>query len=71
MPGDCGDNVLGENAGEIRGPNTLVSGKFDGTSAGPGSMFARESRDEFTFEKKKCKILIREKLLPIILLASC
>lgn len=40
MPGDCGDNVLGENAGEIRGPNTLVSGKFDGTSAGPGSMFA-------------------------------
>lgn len=40
MPGDSGDNVLGENAGEIRGPNTLVSGKFDGTGAGPGSMFA-------------------------------
>lgn len=40
MPGDPGDNILGENAGEIRGPNTLISGEIDGCGAALGIMFA-------------------------------
>lgn len=40
IPGDLGDSTPGENAGEIRGPNTLVSGGFDGCGAGLGCMFA-------------------------------
>lgn len=44
IPGDLGDSTPGENAGEIRGPNTLVSGGFDGCGAGLGCMFAGERK---------------------------
>uniref|UniRef100_A0A0A9GM35 Uncharacterized protein n=1 Tax=Arundo donax TaxID=35708 RepID=A0A0A9GM35_ARUDO len=40
MPGDSGNSALGENAGEIRGPNVLVSGGFNGFGAGLGNTIA-------------------------------
>lgn len=40
MPGDSGDGALGGNEGEMRGPNNLASGDFDGAGAGLGNIVA-------------------------------
>lgn len=44
VPGDPGDNALGRYEGEIRGPNDLASGGFDGLGAGLGNVVAAEHR---------------------------
>lgn len=52
MPGDSGDGALGGNEGEMRGPNNLASGDFDGAGAGLGNIVAAEYRGVRIYTKE-------------------
>ena len=48
VPGDSGDGARGGNEGEMRGPNNLASGDFDGAGAGLGNIVAAEYRGKIS-----------------------
>ena len=52
VPGDSGDGALGGNEGEMRGPNNLASGDFDGAGAGHGNIVAAEYRGVRIYTKE-------------------
>ena len=52
VPGDSGDGALGGNEGEMRGPNNLVSGDFDGAGAGLGNIVAAGYRGVRIYTKE-------------------